>query len=94
MAATNFSLTPFTQEANQEVSIEISVEHLREEVKIGDQSSLEDDGHVGSVEQLDGVGLNGTTDSVVLEGDVNLEALEVDDDDEDEHGGDQVRQVG
>lgn len=91
---TSFSKTPLTQETNDEVTVEVSVEHLREEVKVGNKSGLEDDGHVGGVEKLDGVRLDGTSDSVVLEGDIDLETLEVDNDDEDKGGRDQTSQVG
>lgn len=78
MRTTSFRKTPFTQETNEEVTVEISVKNLREEVKVGNKSSLEDNGHVGSVEELNGIRLNGTSDSVVLEGNINLETLEVD----------------
>lgn len=90
MRTTNFSNTPLTKKTNDEVTVEIFVKHLGEEVKIGDEGSLEDNGHVGSIEKLNGVRLDGTSDSVVLEGDINLETLEVNNDDEDEGGGDQT----
>lgn len=54
---------------------------------------MENDRHVGGVEEFDGIGLNCSSDSFILEGDVNLETLEIDDDDENEGGRDETRQV-
>lgn len=79
MRTTSFRNTPFTQKTNDEVTVEVSVKNLREEVKVRNKGTLEDDGHVRGVEKLDGIRLDGTSDSVVLEGDINLETLEVDD---------------
>lgn len=94
MRTTSFSNTPLTQETNDEVTTEVSVEHLGEEVKVGNKSGLEDDRHVGGVEELNGIRLNSTSNSVVLEGDINLETLEVNDNDENKSGRDQTSQVG
>ena len=49
-------LLPFTDERNKKVAFELSVQHLTEEVEIGDECSLEDDWNVGGVKQLDWVG--------------------------------------
>ena len=69
-------------------------EHLRNDVKIGDQSALEDDGDVGGVEEFDGIRRILSTVASRLDGQIHAESLEIDDDDEDQHGGQQVHQVG
>lgn len=46
---------PFAQQLNQEVAAIALVEELGDEVEVGDKRALQDDGHVGGVEQLDGV---------------------------------------
>jgi len=46
---------PFAKEANENVSLELAVKDLREEVQIGDKGSLQNDGNVRSVEQLNRV---------------------------------------
>ena len=46
---------PHTKELHEEVSTEFTVENLGEEVKIGHEGCLENDGDVGSVEELDRV---------------------------------------
>lgn len=55
------------------------MEHLRDEVQVADQCSLQDDGDVGCVEELDGVGGCSSSYLIVLDGDIDLESLEVDD---------------
>ena len=45
-------LLPFADEADEEVSSELAVKHLREEVKVGNEGSLENDWDVRCVEQL------------------------------------------
>ena len=47
---------PFSDERNEEVSFELSVEHLTEEVKIGNERSLKNNWDVRCVKQLDGIG--------------------------------------
>jgi hypothetical protein len=48
---------PFTQETNNEVSSELTSEDLSEEVDVGNESGLQDDWDVRSVEKLDWVWL-------------------------------------
>ena len=48
---------PFSKESNENVSSELSSQNLCEEVDVGNESSLEDDWDVGSIEQLDWVWL-------------------------------------
>lgn len=68
-------------------------EHLRDDVKIRDQSALKDDGDVRSVEEFDGVRRILSSVSGGFDGQVDAESLEVNDDDEDQHGRQQVHQV-
>ena len=70
-------LSPLSNEADEVVvglSV-LSVEDLGEEVQVGDESSLENDGDVGGIEQLDGVGHFVTTDLSVSEGEFDTESL-------------------
>ena len=50
-------LLPLSKEINNEVSSEFLGENLREEVEIGNKGSLENNGNVRGIEQLDGVWL-------------------------------------
>ena len=47
---------PLAEEADDEVGAKALVQQLGDEVQVGDQGGLQDDGHVAGVEQLDGVG--------------------------------------
>lgn len=42
----HFNVLPLSEDSDQEVGSEFSVEDLRDQVKIGDQSSLENNGSV------------------------------------------------
>mmetsp|Transcript_14671 Transcript_14671/g.32200 ORF Transcript_14671/g.32200 Transcript_14671/m.32200 type:complete len:216 (+) Transcript_14671:50-697(+) len=48
-------LLPLAQKVDEHVGLEALVEELREEVEVGDERGLQDDGDVGGVEQLDGI---------------------------------------
>ena len=85
---------PNTEETDEEVVGEARVQHLADEEDVGGQSRLQHDRHVGSVEQADGVRTAGTTLAGALDGDLDTEALEVDDGNEDDNGGNQVHDVG
>lgn len=50
-------LLPFTKEVNNEVASEFLGQDLREEVEVAHEGSLEDNGDVGGVEELDWVWL-------------------------------------
>lgn len=67
---------------------------MRYDVEIWDQSALQNDRYVARVEKLDWVGADLTASSRRLDWQIDTEALEVDDNGEDEHGGQQVGQVG
>lgn len=77
---------PDTKEADEKVVREARVEHLADEEDIGGQSGLQHDGHVRGVEEADGVGTASTTLAGRLDGDLDTEALEVDDGNKDEDG--------
>ena len=66
---------PRPQQVDQEVAAEARGEHLGDDVEVGDQGGLQDDGDVGGVEQLDGVGVVLTTVAGRLDGQVYPEAL-------------------
>ena len=84
---------PYAEEADEEVGGEAEGEHLGEHEDVGGEGGLEHDGHVGGVEELDGVGAALAAEFVALYGDFDAEALEVDDDGEDEDGGYEVHEV-
>ena len=48
---------PLSKEVDKEVTLELLGQDLREEVEVGHEGGLEDDGDVRSVEQLDWVRL-------------------------------------
>jgi len=90
----HFDILPLAEKSDGEEVSESSVEELREEIEVGDQSSVEHDGDVGSVEQLDGEVGGVTSNTLLLNVKINSETLEVNDDEEDEDGSEQVVQVG
>lgn len=68
---------------------------MGQEKEVGDQSTLEDDWDVASVEQLNGITWwLDTLGSLVLNVKINLESLEVDDYEENKNGGENVVKVG
>ena len=85
---------PDTEETDEEVLRESRVHHLADKEDVGGQGRLQHDGHVGGVEKADGVRTASTTLAGRLDGDLDAEALEVDDGGEDEDGGDEVHDVG
>jgi len=85
---------PDSDHLNQKVVAEARVEHLTDEEDVGGKGRLEHDGHVGGVEETDGVRTTHTTLARRLDGDLDAETLEVDDGAEDGNGSDQVHDVG
>jgi hypothetical protein len=85
---------PNTEELDEEVVRESVEQHLTDEVDVTGQGGLEHDGHVGGVEQLDGVGSSLTSHLARLDGDFDSESLEVDDDGKDDNGGQEVHDIG
>ena len=95
--AVTFAFLPATKELNEEVTTISLVQELRDEVEVGNQRRLQDDRHVGCVEELDGIVRNVATVLLRLDRQIDAEALKVDDDEENEDGGHQVgdvRQIG
>ena len=85
---------PDTEKSHEEVVREAGVQHLADQEDVGAQSGLQHDGHVGGVEETDGVGSTHSTLAGGLDGDLDTEALEVDDGGEDQESGQQVHDVG
>lgn len=54
---------PFTEKTYKEVALEFLIKDLGEEIEIGNECSLEDDGNVRSIEQLDRIRLLVTLNS-------------------------------
>lgn len=48
---------PGAQQADQQVATEAGRQHLGDDIQVGYQGRLQDDGDVGRVEKLDGVGV-------------------------------------
>ena len=67
---------------------------LRNDVEVGDQGALEDDGNVRRVEELDWVGAVLAPVACALDGEIDPKPLKVYDHAKHEHGGAQVHQVG
>lgn len=84
---------PDAEQLDEEVGRETRSEHLADDENVGSESAFKHDGHVASVEKLDGVSAALSTESVGLDGNLDSEALKVDDDQEDDEGGDQVHDV-
>lgn len=84
---------PDTEKTDEEVVRETGVKGLRDQEDVGAESRLQHDGHVGGVEEADGVRTAHATLTGGLDGDLNTEALEVDDSSEDEESRKQVHDV-
>mmetsp|Transcript_17052 Transcript_17052/g.29342 ORF Transcript_17052/g.29342 Transcript_17052/m.29342 type:complete len:323 (-) Transcript_17052:390-1358(-) len=90
----SLGILPLAQNAHEDVGGCAVVQELTHEVEVGHQGRLQDDGHVGGVEQLDGVCSLLSAVLLVLDGEDDPPSLEVDDDHEDEDGGGEVGEVG
>jgi hypothetical protein len=66
---------PLSKQVNEEVTSEFLGENLREEVQVRDEGSLQDDGNVRGVEQLNGIRLLVTLHFAAGNLDLNAEAL-------------------
>ena len=85
---------PHSEELDKNVVGEAGVQHLTDQEDVGAQSGLQHDGHVGGVEEAHGVRTAHATLAGRLDGDLNTEALQVDDSGEDEESGQKVHDVG
>lgn len=70
---------------------EAAPEELGEEEQVGDEGGLEDDGHVGGVEELDGDGALVRRRLAAGDGELDAEALEEDDEHEDDGCGGETK---
>ena len=70
-----YTYRPSTEEINQEVATEARGKHLGDNVQVGDQGGLQDDGDVGGVEELDGVGVVLAAVASGLDGQIDPESL-------------------
>jgi len=66
---------PLSDEAHEDVALELAVKDLGKEVQVGDEGGLEDNWDVRGIEQLDWVGIGLTTGAFALECKFNTEAL-------------------
>jgi len=85
---------PYTKNLDKEVAWETSFQYLRDNKHVGGQSRLQHDRHVGGVEKFDGVGTVLAAETFALDGDLNLETSQVNDNCEDDNNRDQVHDVG
>jgi hypothetical protein len=85
---------PDSEELDEDVLGEAGVQHLADQEDVGAESGLQHNGHVGGVEQANGVRTAHATLAGRLDGDLNAEALQVDDSGEDEESGQEVHDVG
>ena len=74
-ATSHIIILPLAEEANDEVAAEAGRQNLREEVNVADERSLQNDGDVRRVEQLDGEGLSVTLGLSCRELQLDLEIL-------------------
>jgi len=94
LTSSAFHILPATEQLDEDVAAVTLVQQLRKEVKVGNQSSLEDDGDVRGIKELDGVRTFLASVLLVLDGEIDTESLEVDDDHEHQNGSQQVGDVG
>lgn len=85
---------PDSKELDKDVVREAREQHLTDQEDVGAQSRLQHDGHVGGVEQTDGVRAAHATLARRLDGDLHTEALQVDHGREDNQGRQKVHNVG
>lgn len=85
---------PSSQDLYEGIGTVTLEKYLGDKVKVRDESRLENDGHVGGVEELDGVVHDSTAGSLRLERELNLEALEVNHHAENCNGGKELDHVG
>mmetsp|Transcript_14521 Transcript_14521/g.24067 ORF Transcript_14521/g.24067 Transcript_14521/m.24067 type:complete len:368 (+) Transcript_14521:211-1314(+) len=89
----SLNFLPLSEQTHEDVGWGTVVEELGDEVKVGNQRSLKDNRHVGSVEKLDWVVSLLSTVLLVLDRKVDTPSLEVDNDDKDQDGSHEVGQV-
>ena len=73
--SSHVKLLPLAEEADKEVALELAMQHLGQEVQVGHEGGLQDDGDVRGVEQLDWEWLGDATHLSILESQLNTESL-------------------
>ena len=68
---------PHSEQTDEKVWAKLAGHHLRNHVEIGDERALQDDGNVGRVEELDGVGAVLAAVLGRLDGEIDTETLYV-----------------
>lgn len=91
--ALSSSFLPVAENTSHESSLEIPVKHLGEEIQVGYQGGLQDDGDVRCVEQSDRI-RSLWWSFVIAQSQINVESLEENDDQENQCGCQQVADVG
>jgi len=79
-------ILPLSEKWYDKVTSELSSQDLGEEVNIGNESSLQNNWNVRSVEQLDWIWLSETSHLSGTKTKLNTESLEVNDDKDDDDG--------
>jgi hypothetical protein len=92
--ASHIVLLPLAEEAHEEVSFKLAMQHLREEVQVGHEGGLQDDWDVGGVEELHCVGRLVAAHPSAGELQLYLESLEINHYKHNDDGRQQVRNVG
>mmetsp|Transcript_1989 Transcript_1989/g.4491 ORF Transcript_1989/g.4491 Transcript_1989/m.4491 type:complete len:302 (+) Transcript_1989:837-1742(+) len=94
LSRSSVNILPLSEQTNQNVGRSTVVQELGDKVQVGNQSSLQNDRHVGSVEQLDGVGSLLSTVLLVLDRKFDSPSLEVNNNHKDDDSCHQVCHVG
>jgi len=84
---------PFSEESNDEVSSELTGKDLSEEVNVWNECGLQNDWNVWGIEKLDWVWLLESSHFSAAQAEFNSPSLEVDNDEHNNDGGDQVAKV-
>lgn len=66
---------PRSKQIHQEIPTKACRKHLGDDIQVGDQSRLQDDGNVGGVEKLDGVCVILATVASRFDGQIHSESL-------------------
>uniref|UniRef100_A0A182F0P3 Uncharacterized protein n=1 Tax=Anopheles albimanus TaxID=7167 RepID=A0A182F0P3_ANOAL len=92
--ATAANIGPHAEQVDEEVTVELDGQHLRNDVQVGYQGRLQNDRNIRGVEQLDRVAAVLATVAGRFDRQIDTESLEVYDHREHEHRRQQVHQVG
>ena len=73
--ASKFNILPLSEDSNEDVGSEFSVENLGNQIEIRNKCSLEDNGCIGGVEKLDWVLVSNTSDFIADKRNINSPTL-------------------